>query len=156
MTYSQQQAIIENMNYFNDPRVRAANRDSTIQVITKLITWAVEDGLDPMKEYGVSDTFVPEFHWIVCPMCNGGSTVVNPSIDSGGISMEQFDEDPDFAEDYFRGTYDIKCPECNGRTTVEEVNFDLLPEQLVEAINDWYQDEANDHAEHMAEMRMGC
>lgn len=39
----------------------------------------------------------------VCESCHGTSKHVNPSIDAHGISPEEFDEDPDFAEDYFEG-----------------------------------------------------
>lgn len=50
----------------------------------------------------------------VCSMCHGSGTVVNPSIDAGGLRDEDFRGDPDFARDYFYGAYDVKCPHCNG------------------------------------------
>jgi hypothetical protein len=56
--------------------------------------------------------------WDVCSRCDGEGKHVNPSIDSHGISREEFDEDPDFEEAYFRGDYDVRCEECKGRTTV--------------------------------------
>lgn len=149
-------SIIDNMNYFNDPRVRAAERDSTVALIGKLIRYAVEDELDPFEEYGVTPDFTPEFTWEVCPMCMGEGTTVNPSIDAGGISSEQFYEDPDFADDYFGGVYDIQCPECKGRTTVQDVDFERLPQKLQDALDDWWESESADHAERMAEIRMGC
>lgn len=54
----------------------------------------------------------------VCPTCKGRGTHVNPSIDSHGLSREDFDEDPDFRRDYFSGAYNVDCYECGGRRVV--------------------------------------
>jgi len=54
----------------------------------------------------------------VCPNCDGKGKYVNPSIDSNGLSSEDFAEDPDFREDYFSGRYDIQCRSCNGRNVI--------------------------------------
>jgi len=43
---------------------------------------------------------------------------VNPSIDANGISAETFAEDPDFAEAYHRGDYNVPCYECDRRRVV--------------------------------------
>lgn len=67
----------------------------------------------------------------VCTLCKGEGTVVDPNIDAHGLSREDFDEDPDFAEEYMNGAYDIQCPRCKGQRV-------LLTEEL-EAI---YQREA--------------
>lgn len=64
--------------------------------------------------------------WVVCPVCNGAGSHVDPAIDAGGLSAEDFAEDPDFAEDYLAGTYDVPCNKCGGRTTVREVYIDRL------------------------------
>lgn len=58
----------------------------------------------------------------VCPTCEGSGKHVNPSIDSHGISAEEFREDPGFAEDYFRGMYDVPCYECGGRNVVPRID----------------------------------
>jgi hypothetical protein len=50
----------------------------------------------------------------VCPVCDGEGKTVNPNIDAHGLTREDFDEDPDFAEDYMSGRYDITCAACNG------------------------------------------
>lgn len=68
--------------------------------------------------------------WGLCPECEGRGTVVAPGIDDQGLTHEDLASDPDFAEDYFRGRYDVTCPECRGRTTVLVVDEDALtPEQ---------------------------
>lgn len=67
-------------------------------------------------------TSSPKF--IVCPRCRGEGTIVNPEIDGNGLTSSDFDEDPDFRENYFSGVYDISCPCCNGQrvTTRKEYN----------------------------------
>lgn len=62
-------------------------------------------------------------HWEVCDLCEGRGKVVNPSIDASGLSAEDFAEDPDFAEGYMSGRYDIVCPQCRGRTTIPVSDF---------------------------------
>lgn len=52
--------------------------------------------------------------WIICPACEGEGTCVNPAIDANGLSADDFYEDPDFAEEYLAGTYDIQCRACEG------------------------------------------
>ncbi len=52
--------------------------------------------------------------WKICSMCEGEGKYVNPSIDAGGLSAEDFAEDPDFMEDYFSGVFDVRCSECRG------------------------------------------
>jgi hypothetical protein len=55
---------------------------------------------------------------IVCYTCDGTGTTVNPSIDGNGISPEEFAEDPDFEESYFRGDYDVQCRTCKGERVI--------------------------------------
>jgi hypothetical protein len=55
----------------------------------------------------------------LCPRCEGRGTHVNPAVDGNGISPEEFAEDPDFAESYFSGLYDVPCHTCGGRRVVE-------------------------------------
>ena len=68
---------------------------------------------------------------ILCPVCSGHGTTVNPDIDSHGLSAEDFREDPDFAEDYFSGTYDIQCQACLGKRVVTAQRLEEL-EQAAE------------------------
>lgn len=68
--------------------------------------------------------------FIVCPRCRGEGNVVNPEVDGNGITAEEFDEDPDFRENYFSGVYDVLCPMCRGKrvTTRAEYNQYLKKE----------------------------
>lgn len=54
----------------------------------------------------------------LCDRCQGSGSHVNPSIDGHGLSAEDFAEDPDFAESYFAGDYDVRCETCMGARVV--------------------------------------
>ncbi len=62
--------------------------------------------------------------WIVCTVCEGEGTTVNPDIDSNGLTHEDL-EDDDFRENYMSGAFDITCKACNGKRVI-------LPERLEE------------------------
>lgn len=59
-----------------------------------------------------------KFTWEICPLCEGHGKHVNPSIDASGLTSEDFAEDPDFADDYMSGAYDVTCNQCHGRGSV--------------------------------------
>jgi len=120
----------------------------------------------------------------VCPTCDGNGTHVNPSIDSEGISAEQFYEDPDFEEAYFSGDYDVACVECGGQRVVVKCSKDGCTEAAYakerndgwtdrrdrvttdhyatcfEHMAAWEREELQDHWDYMAEVqaerRMGA
>lgn len=94
--------------------------------------------------------------WEVCSVCDGEGKHVNPSIDCNGLSAEDFDEDPDFAEAYFDGAYDVPCNRCNGRSTERVVDWDKVPPELRAAYERQAREEADYQAERWAEIRMGC
>lgn len=58
----------------------------------------------------------------VCSGCGGHGKHVNRNIDGNGLSREDFDEDPDFREDYFAGVYDVTCDTCGGRRVVPVID----------------------------------
>lgn len=68
----------------------------------------------------------------VCSVCEGRGKVVNPAIDSHGLTAEAFAEDPDFAEGYFSGRYDINCGWCGGRRVELLPDEDRNPAELLE------------------------
>jgi len=86
-------------------------------------------------------------HWEICSSCEGEGT---SSAYLGSFTQEDFDEDPDFAEDYMSGQYDRACPECNGSGKVKVVDYDrLTAEQRAE-----YDAECEYQAELAVERRM--
>lgn len=60
----------------------------------------------------------------VCPVCDGEGKYVNPAVDRNGITADEFAEDPDFADAYFGGTYDMKCRACNGLRVITQQQYD--------------------------------
>jgi hypothetical protein len=156
---------IENANYANDSRVRAAGRGDAFQSIdenrmtgTTLLQW-FDDDTDKDCEELVE---VP-IKYEVCWLCSGKGTHVNPSIDCNGLTREDFDADPDFAESYFSGHYDQTCEECHGHRIVPVINHEGVSEEvaaLIKRVEEQREEdakyEAMAHAERMAEIRMGC
>jgi hypothetical protein len=78
----------------------------------------------------------------VCPTCEGKGSHVNPSIDSHGISREEFDADPEFEEAYFAGRYDVTCHECKGQRVVLVVDESKLNASQKDLYAEWQEQEA--------------
>lgn len=95
-------------------------------------------------------------HKEVCSVCRGEGSTVNPSIDCNGLSAEDFREDPDFAEEYMRGTYDEQCRHCGGLRVVDVVDWDAVPADVKAEAESQRREEDRDFAEHLAELRAGC
>jgi len=136
-------------------RLIAANSEIINAEFGKLFAIFEPQVDDYLKSIGIFDKNKIEVRteFEVCDMCDGHGKVVNPSIDAGGLSAEDFYDDPDFREDYFFGVYDVICPNCNG-LRVEAVP--TFPPQLAKAIADHDLDDAAYVAERCAELRMGA
>lgn len=74
--------------------------------------------------------------WIICPVCSGNGAHVNPNIDAHGISREEFDEDPDFREDYMSGVYNITCATCSGSGKLKQSEWTEKQGLLTQAAED--------------------
>lgn len=106
------------------------------------VTFVLEDGeQDP--------EFTRKIKWAVCPTCDGRGKHVNSSVDSQGISPEEFEHDPDFERDYFEGVYDVTCNECRGKRVVPEL-AEPCPE-----LEAWQRERRQWAAERLNEIRMG-
>jgi len=80
---------------------------------------------EELKEAGESLSMprvVAHTKWAICNVCDGNGVHVNPSIDCGGLTQDDFDQDPEFAESYFSGRYDQTCSGCNGSGKVRIVD----------------------------------
>lgn len=129
--------IIEELNYAQDRR--NTHREAPE-------TFTLADGTEIKLPY----------KWEVCSVCNGEGKHVNPSVDAGGISAEQFHDDPEFAEDYFSGAYDVQCQCCHGRTTERVIDLDRMkPEHRAEYAAQQHEDSLA-RIEQLSEIRMGC
>jgi hypothetical protein len=60
-------------------------------------------------------------HWAICYHCDGDG---KSSAHLGVFTREDFDEDPDFMEDYIAGEYDVPCPCCKGSGKLLEIGRD--------------------------------
>lgn len=83
-------------------------------------------------------------HYEVCGRCNGTGTHTNPNIDGNGLTQEDFDQDPDFHEDYMSGVYDIQCLDCKGERVELVPNEEQTPEiqEILEREREYRAEEA--------------
>lgn len=136
---------------FNKAAGKATVSDRVIDAVQDLQDDGKEDasGLtaDVLIENPVIDVTLE-----ICPTCQGRGSHVNPSIDAHGISSEEFSEDPDFAEAYQNGAYDVPCAECHGESVVP-VPVDVNVKAAIAAIEGR---ERESMAEMEAEQRMGA
>jgi len=90
---------------------------------------------------------------VVCPDCQGRGKYVNPSIDSHGLTAEDFAEDRDFEEEYMSGRYNITCRSCGGHRVILEPDPNTeCGKKLQEAL----EYEMQSRMESEAERRMGA
>jgi hypothetical protein len=148
---------IEDANYYNDRRVRAgeARRDSPFVSVDTGRKVAVVRLIDDDEE---SEHEVP-IKFEVCETCDGAGTHVNPSVDSNGLTAADFAEDPDFAEDYISGAYDVQCYECGGHRVVPVIDEERLNDEqkeLLKKLDKQNEERAASRREREAERRMGA
>lgn len=132
-----------------DARDRAAaSRPWYTSLDQRAMTVQIE--LDESEEVTVPVVFE------VCPLCEGKGKHVNPSIDAHGISREEFDEDPDFAEGYFAGHYDVPCYQCKGERVVPVPDPDRCAQDILTRLEEREADRRQYLEEVEAERRWGC
>jgi len=153
---------LENYNYHRDPRVRAMHATRRRESVSVNGNPAVRVFLDYEDDDGnlieINETLPGVYK--VCGLCRGPGAVVNPSIDSGGISGEDWDcWDDDEQDHYMRGSYDVPCPECKSNRVVAEINVAALTDaqkKTLAVIEEWEEDDAAHDAECAAERAMGA
>lgn len=156
------QHLLDDLNYYNDARVRALDENADFEVLSErgatlvvrldesIVELLIEAGKRPEDFNGTLE--VP-FVYEVCPLCQGRGTHKNPSIDCCGLTREDFDDDPDFREDYASNLYDVPCNQCYGKRVVPKIDF---PEDVQSTIDSWHASLADSHRISMAEMRAGA
>lgn len=125
---------------------KSFNRKTMTAVVK--VCWEDNDGVYE-EEFNVPIIFE------VCPTCDGRGTHVNPSIDAHGLTADDFYEDPDFAEEYFRGHYDVSCYECGGRNVVPEIDEEHCDKEVLKKVRDHQHDLAMWAREEAYQRRMG-
>lgn len=135
-------------NYYSDFRVQARDRGRWYDQLLPGMkaTVILED------ENGDEVTHTVPIKFEVCPTCDGRGKHANPSVDCNGLSADDFAEDPDFAEDYVSGRYDVSCYECGGRNVVPV----CADEKVSELLREKAEEDAYFRSIQEAERRMGA
>lgn len=135
-----------------DRRDRMAGRekpDVCEDTMTMKVEWEDDEGEEQVTRMG--------FTWAVCGTCSGRGTHVNPSIDAHGITGEEFAQDPDFADDYFSGAYDVTCYECGGKRVAPALSPQSSEdERILERLAEKAQADWEYEQECAMERMMGC
>lgn len=92
----------------------------------------------------------------MCTHCDGKGTHVNPAIDGNGLSQELLDGDPDFAEAYFSGRYDVWCEVCEGERVIEVIDYDRLTDKMKMRLERQWRHEAFNNSIAGSERRAGA
>lgn len=150
------------MSYHDDHRVRAASRTrlGTFNEAHMTIEFVFEcddvecDGCDATHEHTLPARFE------VCGTCDGKGSHVNPSIDSHGITSEEWanDWDDESREAYMRGAYDVPCYECAGKRVspeIDETNLNAAQKEVLKLIHRMERQAAQSDADDRFE-RMYC
>lgn len=53
----------------------------------------------------------------ICPRCEGAGKHDHPAF-ANGFTGEELRDDPDFAEEYRIGRYDVPCEKCHGKRVI--------------------------------------
>jgi hypothetical protein len=120
-----------------------------------LVELPCEDGCEYCGGGNCEEELEVSIKFIVCQVCNGTGKHVNPSIDSHGITSEEFHEDPDFEEDYFSGVYDVTCYKCNGLRVIPDIDEDKTSKEIVQRYLNYVDELAKDATERAYVQRMG-
>lgn len=123
-------AMLEDSNYYRDHRTNAKTAfkgyDKNRSRITHNLFFDEEVEIEGKEYHICEDEFPVSFptKMDVCWTCGGKGSYVNPAIDASGLSSDDLYDDPDFADDYWGGRYDVTCGTCHGNNTVPVVDED--------------------------------
>jgi len=139
--------------YFLDSRVIAGNSASWYEDFDpRTMTASVALWSDVGDDYHAE---VP-CHYEVCDLCSGSGSTVNPSIDCNGISSQEFADDPEFAEEYFSGAYDITCPSCKGNRVAPAITAGSVRDEVLDLIREQQNSQSEWDRESAMERAMGA
>lgn len=144
-------------NYDNDSRVIAGRRGDwfySLDLKTMTAEVMVENPDPNIDLYEIP--VVVRVKYAVCGTCGGRGTHVDPSIDCNGLGRDDFDDDPDFREDYFSGRYDVECYGCQGQRVVIVMDREKTAKDIIKLVDSKFDADAAYEAEIRAERRMGC
>lgn len=136
-------SVMDDRNYMNDRRTRAKDAWSNYDEKTKTITISYTDYDE--EDYEAEKELKLPARLEVCDLCEGSGSVVDPNIDAGGLSRDDFDEDPGFEEDYHSGRFNITCPQCRGKNVVPVIDYERLSVEQKKEFDE-YQDDLEEAA----------
>lgn len=134
-------------NYYSDYRVRAS-QSNRLQDIDK-------QRMEAKFEY-IDTLYTLKIKFEVCPTCEGRGKHVNPSIDCNGLTREDFDQDPDFYDDYRSGVFDVECYGCKGENVIAVIDEQRCNPIFLSLYNDMLENEMEFRAIQESERRMGA
>lgn len=161
---------LEERNYWNDPRtiesqvkrrykvVRGEGRQLRLVVDAEWLEY-VEDRFSDGERSDLAEGVVVASRFVACETCSGYGKVVDPNIDCGGISDDDFSRDPDFKQDYLDGRYDVTCPKCSGDRVVAKIQLSECNELVRRVWNElqsWEKTDRESAREYAAERAMGA
>lgn len=93
----------------------------------------------------------------VCDVCDGLGKYVNPSIDSHGISSEEWENDWDEEEkdNYLSGGYDVECSRCKGKRVVPSPDETRMEKELFIRVSKHIESVYTSALERANELEMG-
>lgn len=151
------------MSCHDDHRVRAASRTRLGSFDESRMTLTFDFDCDDAECDGCDNTHEHTLpaRLEVCGTCDGKGSHVNPSIDSHGITGEEWarDWDDESREAYMSGRYDVQCYECAGKRVAPEIDTRNLSEaqkEVLKRIQRIERDNAHYDAISRAERAMGA
>jgi hypothetical protein len=155
------------MTFFNDARIRARDKYEYFTIVSLNMNTAIlqlddiifeellpeENEPNEINESFEVLTIEVTYVYEVCDLCRGHGSHVNPSIDSHGLTREDFSEDPDFHDDYVTGKYNVTCYNCDGNRVVPK--FDL-PEKIQNIISEFEKSRAESRQYDEMERNFGA
>jgi excinuclease UvrABC ATPase subunit len=106
-----------------------------------------------IDENGYEEEFSVPGKYEVCPHCEGHGKRDHPAFENG-LTQADFDEDPDFREQYMRGTYDVQCERCKGERVVLVADESLLTVEQQLALDEYHEAQAIEAQERAHERRL--
>lgn len=139
-----------------DHRDVAANLSDWYKSLDKKRMIAVIELCDEDSEGFFEEEYEIPFKFEVCGTCEGKGTHVNPSIDSHGITQDEWYEwDDEEREGYFSGMYDVECYECGGDRVVPVPNYDNMTKELGERVIEYINDIRQSARDRTRALEMG-
>lgn len=145
----------DGINYHNDPRVRAGQRGSLFETIDTNRMTATIRLIDEEDDEDGTGVVSVKVRYEVCSTCQGKGSHVNPSVDCDGLTADDFAEDPDFADDYMSGAYDVQCYGCHGNRVELVIDEEHMDEGVLDRVHKKMHQDALDRAQEAHERRMG-